>query len=118
MERLEYTPENPDEEPEMKLSFPSGEFSATRFNTSLFTFLGRSAFNHIFITREVQDGVNAGTYIFSHANPYQEMVEYMEAYGYPMHLNQTSVPVCDQQAYEGSLLHDLEEADGIPSDWL
>jgi len=108
-----------DEEPGMHLRLSgNAEYRATRDDTSLFTFLGRTAFNHIFIHTGSEDNVMIGAYVF-HCHPaYEAMSEYMFANDYPMHLNLPEVAPCDQLAWETMVHEQVEDTDYLPSDWL
>lgn len=95
-ERLE--PEQ--DRPAMKLSFGSREFEATPDNTSLFQFMGRLAcYNHVFMQTNEEDEEPTGTYVFNQHPVYPQMIEYMIANDYPMHLNLRQVAECDVNAF-------------------
>jgi len=59
--------ENPDDEPAIRfMDKDSGEeISGTRENTRLYTYFGRAAFNHLFLTSEVIDGISHGNFIWA-----------------------------------------------------
>lgn len=90
----------------------------TRDNASIFTFLGRAAFNHVFIITDEEK--SEGMYLFPFHDGFQELVDKMADQRYPAHLNMVDVPDCDRIAYENSLqaeLYDLNETDTFPQNW-
>ena len=107
-------------EPAMNLRINGAEFKATRDNTSLFTFFGRRAlYDHIFIQTGSEDNSTVyGAYIFSNAEGYVDMVDYMVTNEYPQHVALREVAECDIKAFDQSQLGDLRETDTIPEDWL
>lgn len=138
-ERLKYIPaENPEDEPAIRFGGSNGaEILGTRENTRLFTFLGRAAFNHIFLTLEKEGNVQRGHYIWA-VTPENELnpnfdiaTAYMFENDYPCNLNSVEVPEWDVTARETYLgqsiageaerfLNPEELSDGelyLPDDW-
>lgn len=104
---------------EFTVSFPNGEFLATRDNTSLFTHMGRLAlYDHVFFQR----GEDSGTYLFNVAEPYTTIMTHMLENNFPAHINLQEVAECDRVAFDKMIhkeaAHDFEEVDGVPDDWL
>lgn len=108
-----------EDEPAMRLTKPDDtEFLATRDNTSLFTFLGRAALDHVFIKEEeTETNTMMGTYIFSSHKMYEKMAEYIFENDYPMYLNLREVAQCDQTAWDDMVHQQVEEYEGIPEGW-
>lgn len=105
-------------EPSMVIHLLSGEFEATRDNTSLFTFLGRAAFNHVFLhTGEEVDGVMSGTYVFSCNPTYTDMETFMINNEYPLHMNLPYVAECDINAFNNMVASQCTDLDQIPEEW-
>lgn len=107
---------------EMLLNVSDGrEIVANRYNTTLFTFFGKLATrSHVFIeTDRDENNTLSGYYIFAHNNIYQALLERIAAYDYPMELNKTIVPDCDEAAFQRSIeqLTGEEVPDTIP-DWF
>lgn len=107
-----------EQEPNMHINFNGQEFDLKRENATLFTFLGRTALNHVFIHHLPNMAENNGGYVFNGYEPtreaYERMAAYMAAEEYPLVLNQPRVPQCDEDAFMRVIARDLDE---IP-DWL
>lgn len=84
-------------------------FEVTRENTTLYTFLGRTAIgditfnnesaNHVFVQTDENEEA-AGTYYFERFHPvYQDVAKFAIENSFPSILNMPSVPECDFQAY-------------------
>lgn len=100
------------------INFFGEKIEASRDNTSLFTFLGRAAFNHVFVITDQE--VGEGIYIFPFHEGFDEIAERLQAQRYPQHLNMVDVPDCDRIAYEKSVqeeLYDLDQTDTFPANW-
>ena len=87
-----------------------GEFDATPENSSIFTFLGKTAingvewdnsrFNHIFLQiNELDEERLSGAYIFSDTPAYETLANYLLQNGYPLHCNIRNVAECDIEAF-------------------
>lgn len=114
MERLQWTPENPDDEPVIALKVEGeSRYELERSNTTLFTFLGHTAFNHIYYSGNDED--DERFYIFAHQPAYEPIAAYMVENDYTMVLNQTEVPVVDQRAFFRSVMRDVDK--GVPEEW-
>lgn len=111
-----------EDEPRMRLTkYDDTEFYATRDNTSLFTFLGRTALDHIFVNTEVDEEnekVMIGTYIFRCHRMFEPMEDYMVVNDYPLHLNLPEVADCDEEAFNRMVHQQATDIDTIPADWL
>lgn len=120
----------------LHLRFGEVEFEATPDNTTLFTFLGRSAIrgvqmdhsriNHIFFqTGEQDEDTLSGSYVFrtdKNEQTFDTIVNHIVEHDYPMMLNRRDVPECDINAYFNMLEQKaIEEAgdlgDFLPEDW-
>lgn len=104
-EPLLYQPEEPENEPAMRFETDGGkELLATRFNTRLYTFLARAAFNHIFIIDEVKDRRAFGYYLWELTPDHEpneifnNAMTYMVENDYPSTQNSLTVPVSDVSA--------------------
>ena len=86
------------------------EFYATRHNTKLTTYLGRVAFNNIFVWDEEKS-----MRIFKEAPHYEELEEYVLENNYPMSLNETEVPAEVQEMYVKTVISQIP--DTLPEDW-
>lgn len=121
--------------PSLILDFGGSEYEATPDNTTLFTFLGRTALNgidfdnsranHIFFENERTEGdVVRGSYMFRtehNSEAFDTIMRHIAMFGYPMELNKRTVPQCDLDAYNRMLdkAAATEHADDyIPDDWL
>jgi hypothetical protein len=118
---LHWEPENIDDEPAMRLDAADDfELLATRMNTRLHTFLGRGAFNHIFISNEIaEDGREMGYFVWAHNTGFEDMEEFMMEHDYPAVLNALVVPASDIEVYYKTITKDdvEDETDFIPSEW-
>lgn len=86
------------------------EFHATRNNTVLTTYLGRTAFNNIFIWDDQKS-----MRLFKEAPSYDELQEYILENNYPMFLNLGEVPAEIQEFYVKTVMQDTP--DTMPEDW-
>lgn len=116
------------------LNLGGNEFESRPDNTTLFTFLGKTALNgiefdnsrlnHVFfqIGEETEESMS-GTYIFrteQNANIWDTIATHIMTNDYPMVLNRRDVPECDWDAYNRML--DLQVGnedipDTLPEDW-
>lgn len=117
----------------LMLNFGDGrEFEMRPDNATLYTFLGETALkggikfnnesaNHVFLqTGEQDDETMTGTYVFSTAESYAPLANFMVEHDYPMVLNRREVPACDMEAYlrmVDQTASNAEIPDEIP-DWL
>ncbi len=100
----------------MQLTTTDGqEIIADRMNTKLYTFLGRAAFNHIFITAEQRGSQRIGSFVWGHNKAYPEMAAYMVAYNYPRDLDALVVPASDLEAFYTSEV--VLGQDYVPEEW-
>lgn len=110
-----------EQEPSMHLTMDGKEFDSTPDNTTLFTFAGGLAmYNHVFVatSRNEQENVQTGTYVFSLHDAYNTMRDYMLRHEYPAHINLRSVAQCDQDAFNRMMEQQAGEIDGgIPDEW-
>lgn len=92
----------------------------TRFNTSLFTFIGESAigphsvFNHVFIQGETDDQEYMA-YIFADHKDYESLFEHIKKNYWPQHNNLNDVSEMDQYAFE--VTHGGPAPETFPSSW-
>lgn len=86
------------------------EFYATRHNTKLTTYLGRAAFNNIFVWDDQKS-----MRLFKEAPSYDELQEYILENNYPMSLNETEVPAEIQEMYVKMYAQHIP--DEVPEDW-
>lgn len=105
-----------EDQPGMFLKVNGERFESTRDNTSLYTFLGQAAFNHIFVV--ASEDPPAGFYVWSHQNGYDEMEDYMVTNDYPMHLNAQEVSHGDRQAYDEHIKEMCDDLESVPSEWV
>lgn len=86
------------------------EFNATRHNTVLTTYLGRAAFNNIFVWDEEKS-----MRLFKEAPHYEQLQDYVLENHFPMSLNQTVVPAEVQEMYVKTVIN--QTPDTVPEDW-
>ena len=109
--------------PTMRLHMKDSDevFEATPENTSLFQFAGLAASrSHVFLqTGESEaDSSVTGAYIFSFNPSYKQMVQFMVAHEFPMHLNLRQVADCDEDAYQDAIAKASEgSADNIDDEF-
>ena len=121
----------------LTLTFGDGnEFECTPDNTTLFTFLGKTAlggisidsgrFNHVFFqTGEEDEETMTGTYMFRtdrNEETFDTVVSHIAEFDYPMVLNRREVPECDIRAYNNMIKNrakaELEDLDDFfPESW-
>lgn len=95
------------------------EFEATPENTTLYTFLGRTAIgslvienstiNHVYLQMSAEGEKQRGMYLFEqfHTDAYKTIAEYAIEHSYPQLLNLRHVPECDLRAH---MAHEDHEA--------
>lgn len=116
-ERLYWEPENPNEEPFIRLNVGDKSYELTRDNTTLHTFLGKLAvFNHLFYSDEHNQEVREAFYLFSDIEVFPQLEEYVRENDYPAVINQTEVSSVDQDAYIRQATRDF--GDHVPEEWL
>lgn len=86
------------------------EFYATRHNTKLTTYLGRAAFNNIFVWDE-----DRSMRIFKEADHYEVLEQYAIEHNFPMSLNETEVPADVYEMYVKMAAKHIP--DEVPEDW-
>ena len=86
------------------------EFHATRHNTKLTTYLGRAAFNNIFVWDEEKS-----MRVFKEADQYEVLEQYAIEHHFPMSLNETEVPAEVQEMYVK--MNAQQIPNGVPEDW-
>lgn len=101
-EVLKYIPDNPDDEPEIHfIQADDNEILGTRFNTTLYTFLGHLAImNHIFLEIERDGNRMKGARMWSNHPNYHRLKDYMVENQYPAEINQIIVRPEDVEAYD------------------
>jgi len=107
-------------EPAIELQIGGEIFRATRDNTSLFRYFGRLAiYDHIFMqTGQESESTLLGAYVFSNADRWGDMVDFMVTHGYPQHIDLRQVAECDVNAFYKANLGDLQGAESVPEEWL
>lgn len=100
-----------EQEPTLNLNMGEERFELTRRNTTLYTFLGRTAIgdvafdnasaNHIFFYMgQNEQDQPTGMYFFERFHPiYQDIAEFAIEHSFPIVGNQLRVPECDLKAY-------------------
>lgn len=103
----------------LELNVMGESFRANRFNTTLFTFFGELAlYNHVFLEMSQQDEETVtGAYVFCDNNVYEALARHIVSNDFPMVLNRTDVPACDQDAWARSHIDDLSGSDSFPEEW-
>lgn len=109
-----------EQEPQINLNLNGEKYELTRRNTRLYTFLGRTAFDHIFILNDEQPKENTVTGLYlpretMGAEKFDIIADYMRDNLYPLHENLLEVPEGDENIITSMLSKDLE--DTIPDDW-
>lgn len=100
-------PHRPEGDPSTDISFSDGlEVTATRYNTTLFTFFGDLAmYNHVFIVvgedPDAEDFENEieGRYIFSDDRRYPDLLKFVILNDFPQVLNRNDVLDIEVVAY-------------------
>lgn len=104
---------NDENEPEVKLNIPNGEFIGRRDNMRLYTHLGQLAlYDHVFCSQE-----ESGFYIFNFVGGYETLKEYMLQNAYPAYVNQTEVAQVDVDAFDRAMAASTNDLDYLPDDW-
>jgi hypothetical protein len=122
------------------LQLENGEVEATPDNTSIFTFIGKTAlqedlskYDHVFFAEEDetdQDGPSAGederrvrvAYIFRGHPVFEELMGLLLERNYPAHLNMREVSSYDRKAFKQHIKYrakaEAEDLpDYLPDDW-
>ena len=118
----------------LMLNLGVNEFESRPDNTTLFTFLGKTALNgiefdnsrvnHIFFqTGSEDDQTMSGTYIFrteANAGIFDTILSHITTNDYPMVLNRRDVPQCDWDAFQRMIdqrAASEEIPDTLPEGW-
>lgn len=88
------------------------EYTATPACASLFKHVGRAALMD-YVRVQITD--RTGTYLFSDAECFDIIAQYMIDNGYPVHLNVPRVASAARQAYVRAAIRDINN--GIPDNW-
>jgi hypothetical protein len=105
-------------EASFQLKINGQEFTATRKNATVFTFLGDLAcYDHIFLnlTDEIDDA-NIG-YIWCSSPNYEKLANFMDENKFPMHLNMPEVHEMDVRHFETEHYGDIRSSDFVP-EWF
>lgn len=109
---------------EYPLAINGKEFIATPENASLFSFAGHlSCFNHIFLITSVAGKDLQGFYMFDESpdkkihRTYKKLAHFMIDNNYPLHMNLQEVAQCDENAFYGTSLQDLNGYEFLPKEW-
>lgn len=118
MERQFWTPEEPNNEPAIRLEVNGvPKYELNRLNTTLHTYLGRLAiYNHVFYADIHEEEVQESFYIFNFQDAYEPIATYMVENDYTLVLNQTEISSNDQEAYIRSATRGV--GDTIPEEWV
>lgn len=99
------------------LHTPAGEIRLDRYNSALFTHIGKLAmYDHVFVQKDMDDETMFGSYLFRHNPSFGHIASWMVENDLPMHLNFTEVAETDMDAFNQSIAHEAEEP--IPDGWL
>lgn len=116
---------NPETEPIITLNFERGEILLPRSRTSLYTFLGQAALDHIFLEESREEGEGStrrlGNYLFRDKlgnDGFNAVHEAAREHSFEMHENLPNVPESDTEAYISSHTRDIDSWDGVPGDWV
>lgn len=120
----------------LRLTLGGQEFESTPDNTTLYTFLGKTAIqgiefensrlNHIFLqTGDETEDTITGSYVFrtdQNANIWDTIATHIMTNDYPMVLNRRDVPACDWEAFNRMLEQKANEEAGdigdfVPEGW-
>lgn len=100
-----------EQEPTLNLNMGEEKFELTRRNTTLYTFLGRTAIddivfdnasaNHVFFYMgQNEQDQPTGMYFFERFHPvYKDIAKFAIKHSFPIVGNQPRVPECDLKAY-------------------
>lgn len=105
-----------EQDPSIRLNMPDGKSMEANYrNTTLFTFLGKTAIgdlvfdnesaNHVFIqTGRNEKDQPTGMYFFEKFHPvYADIAKFAIEHSFPANLNHRIVPACDLRAYMGEV---------------
>lgn len=109
-------------EPKVTIEVNGKSFEFLRNNTTLWTFMGRTAIDHIWLEDHIdEDNVMNGTRFFRelfNEGDFDRLSVYMVEAEYETHLNLREVPDADLEAYIGFSTSADGIIDTIPEDWL
>lgn len=100
---------------ELLLNIQGKEFIMNRHNTSFFSFLGRAAFNHIFVS--INEETSLGAFVFRTDNTeemYDALLSHVQEHNFPQHLNLNDISEGDKAAYFRATFSEIP--DTIPDD--
>lgn len=90
-------------------------------NMALYHYSGELAcFNHIFLEQSRNDELQQayGGFVWSDDPGFRQLHEFIVEYEYPLHLNQKEVKPSDEAAWAEKHIHDLNEWQALPPDWV
>jgi hypothetical protein len=113
---------NPESEPIITLGFHDGEVLLPRSRTSLYTFLGQAALDHIFLFESQESETRKlGHYLFRDRlgdAGFDAIHAAAREHNFEMHENLPDVPEGDMEAYVSAHSKDIESFEGVPDDWI
>lgn len=103
------------------------EFTLTRYNTTIYTFWGRTTIegmemaagnvDHIYIQTSEGETETHGGYLFKGHPSYKDLLKVLLKHHFPGVLYAPRVPEGDMLAWMKSNFGDLHDATGIPEGW-
>lgn len=113
-EAINWTPNNPNDEPVARLELPDGEeYLATRFNSHLVRHMGNLAlYDYIRCLDEPHNFL-----IFKFVSGHDILAQFMEEQGYPITDNLTRVEPNVIESYYNALEAVAKADDFIPDEW-
>lgn len=96
-------------------------FEVTRYNTHLYTFIGRLATrNHIFVITGEDEECATGVYVWQllHTDAFDRLHDHMQKHQYPQYLNLNEISDLDEQSYENAIRRQVSDiGDFIPEEF-
>ena len=115
-----------DKDPSLRLNMGKGrKLELTHENTTLYTFLGKTALNdiefdntalnHVFIRlRDDKEGNPRGMYVFERFHPaYKDIASFAIEHSFTAVLNQRQIAECDLKAYGGQTQRQVEDFSAV-----
>ena len=93
-----------EKEPKLTFELNNSEYEVKRDNSQLWTYLGRTAIDHVWIEHNLEnDGTAVGSRfwreVFEDDEMFNRIANYMVAHNYESHISLRDVPECDVDAY-------------------
>ena len=116
-----------EKQPSISINLGKDKFEMTRENSSLHSFVGRAALNHIYLIRDDLEQTDDDVLVtplfrdlMGSTDTWDAIAQQMEAKEFPLYLNHPDVPPDTIDAYEKIALNQMskEMPDTVPEGWL